>query len=86
MHLHLSIGRSLPSARPIVRIGRALRARRELDTRGGQRTARPTGTHALGLFAPDIENHPKTRFATHHSVIRLGGFFQWKNFVHGMHV
>jgi hypothetical protein len=40
-----------------------------------QRTADPTGAGAFDLFAGDIENDAKTRFATHHSLVRLGGFF-----------
>ncbi len=80
------IRRSLPAARRAARVGRALRARRLVGTTGVQRTARPTGTRAFGLFAGDIENHAETRFAAHHSLVRLGGFFQRKNFVHGMDV
>lgn len=67
-------------------MGRALRARRLVGTTGVQRTARPTGTRAFGLFAGDIENDAETRFAAHHSLVRLGGSFQRKNFVHGMDV
>src|SRR5712675_2422356 len=47
----------------------------------------PAYRHAcICLFAGDIENDAETRFAAHHSLVRLGGFFQRKNFVHGMHV
>src|SRR6266480_8158896 len=53
---------------------------------GVQRTARPTGTCAFGLFAGDIENDAETRFAAHHSLVRLGGSLQRKNVVHGMYV
>jgi hypothetical protein len=66
--------------------GRARTPCAPLNTTGVQRTAHPTGTHALGLFPRDIENDAETRFAAHHSVVCLGGFFQRKNFVHRMHV
>ena len=56
------------------------------EATGVQRIARPTGTRAIGLLAGDIEDHAETRFAAHHSVVRLGGFFKRKNFVHGMDV
>ena len=59
----------------VARGGRALRARRLVGTTGVQGTARPTGTLAFGLFAGDIENDAKTRFAAHHSLVRLGRFF-----------
>ena len=75
----------LSEAGRIAEVGRALRARHLAET-GVQRTARPTGTRARGLLAGDVENDAETRFAAHHSVVRLGGFFQGKNFVHGMHV
>jgi len=42
--------------------------------------------NAFGLFAGNIENDAEARFATHHAVVRLGRFFQRKNFVHGMYV
>src|SRR4029077_4450912 len=66
--------------------GRACTPCAPLSTTGVQRTARPTDTRAFDLFAGDIENHAKARFAAHHALVRLGGFFQRKNFVHGMHV
>ena len=75
----------LSAAGRIAEVGRALRARHLAET-GVQRTARPTGTRARGLLSRDTENHAKPRFAAHHSIVRLGGLFQGKNFVHGMHV
>src|SRR5215470_13085511 len=59
---------------------------RRLNMNGVQRTARPTGIHpSFGLSACDVENDAETRFASHHSVVGLGGFFQGKNFVHRLH-
>jgi len=66
--------------------GRARTPCPPLSTTGVQKTARPAGTRAFGLFARDIENDAKACFAAHHALVRLGGFFQRKNFVHGMHV
>jgi len=80
---HLLISRSLPTKRnSLGRIPTPCAPRRVPMNRDPPYRL----TRRFGLFAGNIENNAETCFAAHHAVVRLGRFFQRKNFVHGMYV
>jgi hypothetical protein len=80
--LELPNRQALPMKRAITAFG--IVATRSLPTSIAARE--PRALPNICLFASNIENDAKARFAAHHSLVCLGGFFQRENFVHRVHV